>query len=54
MILRINKSIQGAHSNNLIGHLGFFFPTHRHAAAQAYYSTDPVYLGNFDTCLLIN
>jgi hypothetical protein len=55
MGLRINKSIQVAHSNNLIGHLGFFFlTTHRHAAAQAYYSTDPLYLGNFNTCLLNN
>jgi len=56
MALRINKSIQGAHSNNLIGHLGFFFffPQHRHAATQAYYSTEPVYVGNFDTCLLNN
>jgi hypothetical protein len=52
MALRINKSIQGALSNNLIGHLGFFFPTLRHAAA--YYSTDPVYFGNFNTCLLNN
>jgi hypothetical protein len=40
----------------VIGNLGFFFffPQHRHAATQAYYSTEPVYVGNFDTCLLNN